>query len=292
MIWIYCRATVRWVASPRSSAIEIPRVGRVVIVIYPTGPPAGPPAAPVIFSAVAHVWSQIGPPLPLPCILFLCVPDLGDLHPLLEGVCGQPRHGGADNSGDERRLVVGSATAVAPSPGLCGVGAGCLVSNEAASESAEHADAQARVGVGEGVMYQVAGVLDGAARAVIVSGGRVVISTAAGLASRWRRERPWAATMRGASAWVRVKARDGGIRCCVWIERGLRLMVWQAGVGRHRNGARCVGPRGSARVVVVCRSGPRPGILIITVIRGHNEKVALRRSGHPRRRAARKAKAR
>lgn len=166
--------------------------------------------------------------------------------------------------------MVGSATAVAPGPGFCGVCAACLVSNEAASEGAEHADAQARVGVGEGVMYQVAGVLDGAARAVIVSGGRVVISTAAGLAPCWWRERPGAATMRGASAWVRVEAWYGGIRGCIWIERGLRLMIWQAGVGRHRNGARCVGPRGSARVVVVCRSGSRPGVLIITVIGGHN----------------------
>lgn len=134
--------------------------------------------------------------------------------------------------------------------------------------------------------------MDRAARAVVVSGGRVVMIAAAALAPCWRRERPGSATVRRGLAGVGVETWDGGIRGCVWIERGLRLMIWQAGVGGHRNGARCVGSRGSAGVVVVCRSGARPGVLIITIIGGHVDKAKWhcavqatrdeRRNGQPR----------
>jgi hypothetical protein len=55
--------------------------------------------------------------------------------------------------------------------------------------------------------------------------------------------------------------------------RLVRLVIWQAGAGGHGNGARCVGARGSARVVVVCRSGAGPGLMVITVIGGHLDKV-------------------
>lgn len=79
--------------------------------------------------------------------------------------------------------------------------------------------------------------------------------------------------MRRAMAGIGVEGRDRGIRGCVWIGRGLGLVIWKAGVGRHGDGARSEGSGGSARVVVICRGGTRSGVLVIAVIRGHSGKV-------------------